>query len=79
MVIGNVSSQTEFEALVSPRNTSRKWRKCEHIDKENDKSHEVFESVECGHKENADVNASHNILAAGRAVIAHGDISSVAR
>lgn len=64
--------------LVSPRNTSRKCRKCDHIDKENRKTQSNFECVKCGHKENADVNASHNILAAGRAVIAHGDISSVA-
>lgn len=64
--------------LVPPRNTSRECRKCHHIAKENRKSQAIFECVQCGHQENADVNASHNILAAGRAVIAHGDISSVA-
>ena len=64
--------------LVSPRNTLRKCRKCEYIDKENRKSQAVFECVECDQKENADVNASHNILAVGKAVIAHRDMSSVA-
>ena len=64
--------------LVSPRNTSRECRVCHHIAKENRKTQAHFECVSCGHKENADVNASQNILAAGRAVIAHGDISSVA-
>ena len=64
--------------LVPARNTSRECRKCHHIAKENRKSQAVFKCVKCGHTENADVNASCNILAAGRAVLAHGDINSVA-
>ncbi|MFK7873631.1 MAG: hypothetical protein AB8C84_10800 [Oligoflexales bacterium] len=45
---------------------------------ENRKSQAKFKCVQYGHSENADVNASCNIVAAGRAVIAHGDISSIA-
>ena len=65
--------------LVPPRYTSRKCRQCNHIAKENRKSQAMCECVKCGHKENADVNPSHHILAAGRAVLAHGDVSSAAR
>lgn len=64
--------------VVSPKNTSRKCRVCGHISAENRRTQAKFRCVQCGHSENADVNASHNILAAGRAVIAHGDISSIA-
>ena len=64
--------------MVSSKNTSRKCRVCDHISPENRKSQAKFKCVQCGHSENADVNASRNILAAGRAVIAHGDISSIA-
>lgn len=64
--------------VVSPKNTSRKCRVCDHISPENRRTQANFVCVQCGHSENADVNASRNILAAGRAVIAHGDISSIA-
>jgi len=62
---------------VSAKNTSLKCRKCNHIDKSNRKSQEKFLCVQCGHAENADRNAAHNILAAGHAVIACGDIANV--
>ena len=50
---------------VPARNTSRECRKCHHIAKENRRSQAIFKCVKCGHTENADVNASCNILAAG--------------
>lgn len=33
-----------------------------------------FECVDCGYSENADINAARNILAAGHAVLACGEI-----
>lgn len=64
--------------VVPARNTSRKCRKCDYTSKENRKTQALFECKKCGHKENADVNASHNILAAGRTVLACGVNNSVA-
>ena len=53
--------------LVLARNTSREWGKCHHRAKENRRSQAMFKWVKCAHTENADVNASGNIFAAGRA------------
>ena len=36
--------------------------KCGYIDSENRKSQEEFECIKCGYKQNADLNASENIL-----------------
>ena len=38
-----------------------------------------FECVECGHSENADINAARNILAAGHAVLACGEMVQLDR
>ena len=35
--------------------------------------------VECGHSENADINAARNILAAGHAVLACGEMVQLDR
>ena len=58
--------------LISPKNTSLKCRICGHIAKENRAVLEEFQCVNCGHTENADLNASINILAEGHSVIACG-------
>ncbi|MBE3115046.1 MAG: IS200/IS605 family element transposase accessory protein TnpB [Actinobacteria bacterium] len=58
--------------LISPKNTSLKCRICGHIAKENRVKLEEFQCVNCGHTENADLNASINILAEGHSVIACG-------
>ena len=50
---------------VNPKNTSRRCRKCGHTSKRNRESQALFRCVECGHEENADVNAAKNIEAAG--------------
>lgn len=63
--------------LVSPRYTSQKCFACGHVSKENRKTQSCFSCEECGHTDNADANAALNILAAGRAVSACGDISSI--
>ena len=58
--------------LIPPKNTSLKCRRCGHISKENRIKPEEFQCIQCGHTENADLNASINILAAGHAVVACG-------
>jgi len=58
--------------LISPKNTSLKCRICGHIAEENRKSQAEFHCVQCGHTENADLNARINILAEGHSVIACG-------
>jgi len=49
-------------AYVDAKYTSQKCYQCKHVARENRKSQAVFECVKCGHKENADLNASKNIL-----------------
>ena len=47
--------------LVDPRNTSRRCNPCGHVSADSRKSQAEFECVACGHKANADHNASRNI------------------
>ena len=54
---------------VDPRYTSQTCSSCGHVAKENRQTQSKFECVECGFSENADINASRNILAAGHAVL----------
>jgi len=58
--------------LINPKNTSITCSICGHIAKENRKSLIKFQCVKCYHTENADLNASKNILAEGHSVIACG-------
>mgnify|MGYP003552270696 FL=1 len=60
--------------LVNPKNTSQTCSICSHTAAENRLSQSQFQCLVCGHTENADLNAAKNILAAGRAVLACGDI-----
>lgn len=62
---------------VPPRNTSRRCSACGHTTPENRKTQAVYHCVACGHREHADVNAAKNILTAGHAVLAHGEIGAV--
>lgn len=48
-------------SLVQSYYTSQTCPHCGYIDKENRKDQEHFECIECGHKANADLNASRNI------------------
>ena len=52
---------------VDYRNTSQRCSCCGHTEKRNRKSQEIFKCLNCGHDENADVNAAINILTAGQA------------
>jgi len=58
--------------LVDPRHTSQKCCRCGHTESENRTIQAKFECKNCGHWENADINAAKNILAAGLAVFACG-------
>ena len=54
---------------VNPRYTSQTCFECKYVAKENRQSQAKFECVECGHSNNADINAARNILSAGHAVL----------
>ena len=54
---------------VDPRYTSQTCSSCGHVAKENRQTQSKFECVECGFSENADINASRNILAVGHTVL----------
>jgi transposase len=49
-------------SLVHKEYTSQTCSACGSIHSENRKSQELFDCIECGHSENADFNASKNIL-----------------
>lgn len=53
---------------VNPKYTSQKCNSCGHVAKENRKTQSIFECVSCGHQQNADLNASKNILGEGIAL-----------
>lgn len=57
------SSAARRVIAVDPRYTSQTCRKCGHACKENRVSQSRFMCVQCGHADNADVNAARNILA----------------
>lgn len=55
--------------LVDPKYTSQKCSSCGYTEKDNRISQTSFVCLSCEHKENADINAAKNILAAGHAVL----------
>ncbi len=57
---------------VNPAYTSQTCNKCENVDKNNRKTQAVFERTVCGHRDNADVNATLNILALGNRAAGRG-------
>ena len=63
------ASGVEF-AAVDPAYTSQTCNACGHISRENRKSQDRFVCVECGHTENADINAAKNILRRGKVELA---------
>jgi putative transposase len=58
--------------VVPPQYTSQTCHQCGSVDKNNRVSQSAFACSACGHTDNADHNASLNILAAGQAVSACG-------
>ncbi len=59
---------------VPPQYTSQRCSCCGHVAKENRTTQAKFTCVSCGHSMNADLNAARNILAAGHAVLACGEM-----
>lgn len=57
-----------FLFAVPPQNTSRCCPSCGHTTKENRQTQAVFECVECGYQNNADVVGAINILKRGQAI-----------
>ncbi len=53
---------------VNPAYTSQACSQCGSVDRGNRRTQALFACLVCGYTENADANAAHNILAAGRAV-----------
>ncbi len=62
---------------IDPKNTSRRCPVCGHTAKENRMTQADFICVRCGHADDADVNAAINILRAGHARLACGEIGAV--
>jgi len=60
--------------LVDPKYSSQKCSNCGFTSAENRRTQANFNCIGCNYVLNADVNAAKNILAAGRAAIACGDI-----
>lgn len=58
--------------LVPTPGTSQTCSHCGYRHKENRRTQAIFHCQSCGHQQNADDNASHNIVAAGHAVLACG-------
>lgn len=63
-----------FVIAVPPQYTSQRCSCCGNVSKGNRTSQSRFECLDCGHTENADINAARNILAAGHAVLACGEM-----
>jgi putative transposase len=59
---------------VNPKNTSRTCIECDHISKDNRQTQAKFCCVNCGYTENADLVAAKNILRAGLAQLACGEV-----
>ena len=60
---------------INPRNTSRTCPACGYISAENRKTQAKFECVDCGYENNADLVGAINILAAGHAALACGEMA----
>ena len=61
---------------VNPAYTSQRCSRCGVVDAKSRDSQAVFACTCCGHRDNADVNAARNILAAGLAVTGRGDLGN---
>ncbi len=63
--------------FVDPKNTSRRCPECGHTAKENRLTQADFICVACGYAADADITAAGNILRAGHARLACGEIGAV--
>jgi len=73
MLVGMIEYKQEWRGglvvKVDPKYTSQTCSSCGHVAKENRLTQAEFSCVECGFSENADLNASRNILAVGHTVL----------
>lgn len=56
---------------VNPAYSSQTCGKCNHTAKENRKTQSLFECVKCGHTDNADFQATQNLLQWGQTLMSH--------
>jgi len=59
---------------VDPKYSSQKCSNCHFVSRQNRQDQAHFHCQQCHYKANADINAAKNILAAGHAVLACGEI-----
>lgn len=64
---------------VNPKYTSQTCHRCKFSDKGNRKTQSLFHCMRCNYIGNADTNAAKNILAAGHAVLACGEMVRLGR
>lgn len=62
---------------INPAYTRQKCANCGHTVKENRQSQRQFACLECEYTENADINGARNILAAGHAALARGEMAAL--
>ena len=67
-----LSYKAHVEKVSAPY-TSQTCNKCGGVDKANRKTQSIFKCQQCGHEDNADINAALNILAAGNTATGRGD------
>ncbi|GAA4882582.1 RNA-guided endonuclease TnpB family protein [Saccharopolyspora cebuensis] len=77
LALRNAARYTGTEIVKVPAAyTSQTCAVCHNADPESRNSQAVFRCTGCGHTAHADLNAAKNILAAGRAVTACGDLGT---
>lgn len=75
LALRNAARYTGSEIVKVPAAyTSQTCAVCRNVDPESRNSQAAFRCTTCGHTAHADVNAAKNVLAAGRAVAACGDL-----
>ena len=72
-LLQKLQSRNKVLVLVNPKFTSQTCNKCGYKDKDNRKSQSNFTCIQCGHTDNADVNAALNIRDRGIKVLKYGD------
>jgi putative transposase len=68
-----------FVGTVNPRGTSQTCRICGHCAAENRQSQALFKCIKCLHTENADANASQNILCRGLATLGNQSVEATSK
>jgi putative transposase len=77
LAVENVARYTGTTIVKVPAPyTSQTCHACTHVDPKSRESQAEFRCTSCGHQDNADVNAAKNVLAAGLAVSACGDLGT---